>query len=171
MTLTGQYNFAIEVLRVPECYTGSSVLNIFVGGSSDQTGFQLELPGLHRFLGVSGIAGLECRAFAFSKNFPTSPSSPYCVANPNKCPVELTDQSYSPQDWRLNTLALGRRTRELLMMFGGVQTQVGVGLSYGGQGAISLIGEEVGNPFTATGIRAGAGGIWDNSEDDRKKSA
>jgi hypothetical protein len=57
------------------------------------------------------------------------------------------------------------------MMFGGVQTQVGVGLSYGGQGAISLIGEEVGNPFTATGIRAGAGGIWDNSEDDRKKSA
>jgi hypothetical protein len=164
--VTGHFP-AIEILRVPECYNKSSVLNIFVGGASDQTGFQLELPGLHPFLGASGIAGLECRAFTFSKNFPTS-SSPFCVANPNKCPVELTDQSYSPQDWRLNTLVLGSRTRDLLMIFGGVQTQVGVGLSYGGQGAISLIGEEVGNPFTATGTRAGAGGIWDNSEDDRK---
>ncbi len=160
---------AIEILRVPECYNGSSVLNIFVGGQSDQTGFQLELPGLHPFLVASGIPGLECRAFAFSKNFPTE-HSPFCDANPNECPVEFPARhSYSPQDWRLNTLALGRRTREILMIFGGVQTQVGVGLSYGGQGAISLIGEEVDNPFTATGTRAGAGGIWDNSEDDRKK--
>jgi hypothetical protein len=158
---------AIEILRVPECYDGSSVLNIFVGGQSDQTGSQSELPALHPFLGANGIAGLECRAFAFSKNFPTR-SSPFCVANPDECPVIPADQSYSPQDWPLNTLALGRRTRDLLQIFGGVTTQVGVGLSLGGIGAISLIGEEVGNPFTATGTRAGAGGIWTFNEEQRK---
>jgi hypothetical protein len=122
---------------------------------------------LHPFLGANGIAGLECRAFAFSKNFPTG-SSPFCDANPNQCPVEFPARhSYSPQDWRLNTLALGSRTRDLLMIFEGVQTQVGLGLSLGGMGAISLIGDKVGNPFTATGTRAGAGGLW-TFEDDRK---
>jgi hypothetical protein len=156
---------AIEILRVPECYNGSSVLNIFVGGQSDQTGSQLELLALHPFLKEQGIVGLECRAFAFSKNLSTS-SSPFCDANPDQCPVEFR-QSYSPQDWPRNTLALGSRTRDLLMIFGGVQTQVGLGLSFGGLGAISLIGEEVDNPFTATGTRAGAGGLW-RFEDHRK---
>jgi hypothetical protein len=167
--VTGHFP-AVEILRVPECYNGSSVLNIFVGGGSDQTGFQELLPAFHQFqfLGASGLSGLECRAFAFSKNFPNG-GSPFCVANPDKCPVELADHSYSSQDWALNTLALGHRTRELLMIFGGVTTQVGFGLSIGGMGAISLIGEEgAGNPFTATGIRAGAGGLWNVSEEDRK---
>ena len=48
---------AIEILRVPECYDRSSVLNIFVGAKSDQTGFQMELPALHQFLGANGLAG------------------------------------------------------------------------------------------------------------------
>jgi hypothetical protein len=159
---------AIEILRVPQCYgyDGSSVLNIFVGGQSDQTGSQMELPALHPFLGAHGLAGLECRAFAFSKNFPTI-SSPFCVANPDVCPVAFLP-SYSPQDLRLNTLVLGRRTRELLMIFGGVKIHVGVGLSLGGIGAISLIGDVVDNPFTATGTRAGAGGVWEFAEENRK---
>jgi hypothetical protein len=157
---------AIEILRVPECYDASSVLNIFVGSASDHTGSQMELPALHPFLGTNGITGLECRAFAFSKNFPTR-SSPFCVANPDVCPVP-GDQSYDAQDWSLNTLVLGRHTRDLLTIFGGVKTQVGIGLSLGGLGGISLIGDELANPFTATGTRAGAGGIWDFTEEDRR---
>jgi hypothetical protein len=74
----------------------------------------------------------------------------------------------SPQDWPQNTLVLGHRTRDLLKIFGGVQFQVGLGLSLGGVGAISLIGDKAGNPFTATGTRAGAGGLWDYIEEDRK---
>jgi hypothetical protein len=61
-------------------------------------------------------------------------------------------------------MAMGERTRDLLTQyFGGVQKQVGVGLSLGAGRGISLIRDAV-HPFAVTAIRAGAAGFWDAFE-------